>query len=124
VARDIFITLDRCHYCGQPGFIAWDKDLFTCGREVCESLAFAEVRRRHGNGSELPEKKLASALLHALDTFEDELALDRDAELIDEQTAHRIDVRERQETARVLDELERRYPPPDPGRALRRPSLA
>ena len=45
--RDIFIRLNRCHYCNRPGFVVWDVDLFSCDREVCKSLAFAEVRRRH-----------------------------------------------------------------------------
>jgi hypothetical protein len=127
MARDIFIKLNRCHFCGRPGFVVWDTDLSSCGHEVCESLAFAEVRRRHGNGSDLPEKKLAKALLGALDTFEDELRLDHDAELVDDVEAHEIDEYEREQTAHVLSELhelERRYPPPRSAPRPRRPTLA
>lgn len=127
MARDIFIKLNRCHFCGRPGFIPWDSDLFSCGHEVCESLAFAEVRRRHGKVSDLPEKKLARALLSALETFENELRLDHDAELIDDDEAHAIDEYEREQTAHVLAELhalERRYPPPPSTPRPRRPTLA
>jgi len=46
VARDIFVTLDRCTYCGRPGCIAWDTDLVSCSEEVCQALADAELRRR------------------------------------------------------------------------------
>jgi hypothetical protein len=66
------------------------------------------------NGALPPEKQLAKALLTALTSFEQELRLDLDAELIDEDEAHRIDKSEREQTARVLGELhelERRYPP-------------
>ena len=116
MARDIFIRLDRCRYCNRPGFVVWDTDLFTCGREVCKSLAFAEVRRRHHDGRRaLPEKQLAKALLAALDTFEHALALDEHAEVVKENEADRIRGRERQQTAHLLSELhelERRYPPP------------
>ena len=70
MARDVFIRLDRCQYCNRPGFVVWDADLFTCGREVCKSLAFAEVRRRHRDlRRQIPEEKLARALLSAFDTF-------------------------------------------------------
>lgn len=64
--------------------------------------------------TELPEKQLARALLNALTTFECELRLDLDAELIDEDEARHIDEAEREQTAHVLaelHELERRYPP-------------
>ncbi len=44
--RDVFITLHRCRYCDRPGSVVWDGDLVTCGREVCESLAYAELQRR------------------------------------------------------------------------------
>jgi hypothetical protein len=129
VARDIFIRLDRCQYCGRPGFVVWDADLFTCGREVCKSLAFAEVRRRHRDGAfELPEKRLARALLAAFDTFDYALHLDEKAEVVAAPDAARIRTRERQETAHLLSELhelERRYPAP-PARTApppRRPSF-
>lgn len=125
MARDIFIALDRCHYCGRPGFVAWDVDLFTCGRETCESLAFAEVQHRNRHGGELPEKKLAKALLASLGTFERELRLDRDAGVIEDAEARRIGEREREETAHVLSdlrELARRHPPPRAPR--RRPRAA
>jgi len=116
MARDIFIKLNRCHYCGQPGFTVWDVDLFSCGREVCEALAFAEVKRRHKNGGgPAPEKQLAKALLSALDTLEYELRLDKGAELVEPSEARRIDEREREQTAHLLSEiheLERRYPAP------------
>jgi hypothetical protein len=119
MARDIFIKLDRCQYCNRTGFVVWDTDLFTCGREVCKSLAFAEVRRRHRDGLRpLPEKQLAKALLVALDTFEHALELDERAEVVKETEADRIRGRERQQTAHLLSELhelERRYPaPPEP----------
>jgi hypothetical protein len=119
VARDVFIKLDRCQYCNRPGFVVWDIDLFTCGREVCKSLAFAEVRRRHHNGLRpLPEKQLAKALLAALDTFEHALDLDERADVVKEPEADRIRGGERQQTAHLLSELhelERRYPaPPEP----------
>jgi hypothetical protein len=116
VAHDIFTRLNRCYYCGRPGIVVWDVDLFSCGHEACESLAFAEVERRHRNGGgTLPEKRLATALLTALATFERELRLDLEAELIDEAEAKCLDAAERMGTAHVLaelHELERRYPPP------------
>src|ERR1017187_3920471 len=91
MARDIFIRLDRCHYCNRPGFVVWDTDLFTCGREVCKSLAFAEVRHRHHDGLRaLPEKQLAKALLTALDTFEHALELDERGEVLKAADADRI----------------------------------
>jgi hypothetical protein len=115
VGRDIFIRTNRCYYCGRPGFIVWDVDLFSCGREVCESLAFAEVGKRHRNGHDpAPEKRLAAALLTSLATFEHELKLDVDAELLDEVEARSLDEDEREATARVLADLRRlseRYPP-------------
>ncbi len=116
MARDIFIKLDRCHYCNRPGFVVWDTDLFTCGREVCKSLAFAEVRHRHHDGLHaLPEKQLAKALLTALDTFEHALALDEHGDVVKAADAERIRNRERQQTSHLLSELhelERRYPAP------------
>ncbi len=119
MARDAFISRNRCQYCNRPGFVVWDVDLFTCGREVCKSLAFAELRRRHRDGLRpLPEKLLAKALLTALDTFEYALHLDERAEVVDEREANRILSREREQTAHLLlelHELERRYPaPPEP----------
>ena len=66
------------------------------------------------NDTELPEKELAKALLRALETFEDELRRDRDAHVLDDNEARKIDEYERAETARLLTrlyELERRYPP-------------
>lgn len=62
----------------------------------------------------LPEKQLAKALVTALATFEQELRLDLEAEVIDEDEAHRIDQVERERTSEILGELhelERRYPP-------------
>jgi hypothetical protein len=124
VARDIFIRTNRCYYCGRPGFIVWDVDLFSCGHEVCESLAFAEVKKRHRNGHDpAPEKQLATALLTSLATFEHELEVDLDAELLDEAEARRFDEDEREATARVLADLRRlseRYPPPPVRVAARR----
>jgi len=113
VARDNFIKLNRCYFCGRPGFVVWDVDLFSCGREVCESLAFAEVRRRNRNGRPLPEKQLAKALLTSLDTFEYALHLDAEAEVLEESEVRQMDELEREETAHVLAELhklERRWP--------------
>jgi hypothetical protein len=121
VPRDIFIRLDRCNYCNRPGFVHWDVDLFTCGREVCKSLAFAELRRRQRDGAlELPEKRLARSLIMAFDTFDHALRLDEDAEAVAQPEAERIRSRERQETANLLSELRelgRRYPvAPETGR--------
>jgi hypothetical protein len=115
VARDVYIRLDRCQYCGQPGFVVWDDDLFTCGREVCEALAFAEVRRRHHEGNREPEKKLARALLAAFDTFDHAVRLDEEGEVLSTKEAAAIRERERAGTAHLLSELRelaRRYPPP------------
>jgi hypothetical protein len=58
MAQDVFIDQKRCHFCGRPGPIDCDRDLFSCGREVCESLAFAEMRRRNGNVCDLGVKRL------------------------------------------------------------------
>jgi hypothetical protein len=126
MARDISIRLNRCQYCDRPGVVVWDPDLFTCSREVCKSLAFAEVRRRHRDGAApLPEKRLAAALLGALDTFDRALHEDERADAISSQEADRLRSRERQETAWLLSELrelERRYPNA-PKRADREPAL-
>jgi len=113
MARDSFAALDRCYYCGRRGVHVWDVDLYSCSNEVCESLAFAEVRRRNRYSTELPEKRLARALLRSLTTFERELRLDVEAELMTRDEARRIDETEREATARVLTELhelERRHP--------------
>jgi hypothetical protein len=133
MARDIFTRFNQCRYCGRTGAVAWDSDLFTCGREVCKSLAFAEVRRRHrGGAAPLPEKRLAAALLGALDTFDRALREDEGADAISGPEADRLRNRERQETAWLLSELrelERRYPnapkradpvPPRPNPRFRR----
>lgn len=122
MARDILTRLNRCYYCGRPGVTTWDTDLLTCRSDVCESLAYAEVRRRHRNGgSPQPEKLLARALLGSLDRLEHELVLDRDADLLEDEEIRRIDEYEREQTAHVLSELhelERRYPP-DAGSSAR-----
>lgn len=114
--RDIFIKLNRCHYCDRPGVVVWDVDLLTCGREVCKSLAFAEVRRRHrASVYDLPEKRLARAVLAGFDTFDYALHLDERADVVPNTEAEKIRARERLETARLLSELhelERRYPAP------------
>ncbi len=114
--RDIFIKLNQCHYCNRGGVVVWDVDLFTCGREVCKALAFAEVRRRHRDGVlDLPEKRLARAVLAGFDTFDYALHLDERADVVPDKQAEKIRARERQETARLLStlyELERRYPAP------------
>lgn len=119
MARDAFIRLDRCRYCGRPGFVVWDDDLFTCGREICEAQAFAELRRRHRHhdGERVPEKKLARALLAAFDTFDHALTLDEQGEVLSPKEAAAIRERERAGTVHVLAEvrrLARRYPPPPP----------
>ena len=82
-------------------------------------LRIARIRRSRAPapelGGPLPEKRLATALLTALATFERELRLDLEAELIDETEAKCLDAAERMGTAHVLaelHELERRYPPP------------
>jgi hypothetical protein len=114
VARDISIKLDRCRYCSRPGFVVWDTDVFTCGREVCKALAFAEVRRRNRDRTELPEKRLARALLAAFDTFDYAVRLDEHDELLTEREAAAIRTRERERTAHLLAQLRdlsRRYPP-------------
>lgn len=114
--RDLFIKLNRCYYCDRPGVVVWDVDLLTCGREVCKSLAFAEVRKRHRDGQiDLPEKRLARALLEGFDTFDYALRLDERADVVPDTEAERIRSREREETAHLLSEiheLERRYPAP------------
>jgi hypothetical protein len=118
VARDVFIKLDRCHYCNRPGFIAWDIDLFTCGREVCKSLAFAEVRHRHHDVRQVPEKRLARALLTAFDTFDYALRLDEESEVVNVREGDALRNRERERTAHLLSELRelsRKYPPPADG---------
>ena len=115
MARDVYIRLDRCQYCGQPGFVVWDDDLFTCGREVCEAQAFAEVRRRHHDGRREPEKKLARALLAAFDTLDHALRLDELGEVLAPKEAAALREHERAATAHMLSELRelaRRYPPP------------
>jgi hypothetical protein len=115
MARDIFLRLDRCQYCGRPGFIVWDADLFTCGREVCESLAFAEVRRRHHGPERAPEDRLSRALLASFDTFAHALRRDVEGEVLSAKEAAVIHEQERAGTARILSEvraLARRYPPP------------
>jgi hypothetical protein len=105
VGKDIFIKLDRCSYCGRPGFVSWDVDLFSCTREVCKALAYGEVKRRAHAGNGKPEKKLERALVNALTTFEHELRLDRDAELLAPTAARRMDEHEREETSRVIGQL-------------------
>jgi len=115
VARDVFIKLDRCSYCNRPGFVVWDTDLFTCGREVCKSLAFAEVRRRHHETRQAPEQRLARALLAAFDTFDYALRLDEESEIVGVHEGDALRGRERERTAQLLSELRelaRRYPPP------------
>ena len=52
-----------------------------------------------------PEKRLERALLDALHTFEYQLRVDYDAELLNRSEARRIDEHEREETARVIAEL-------------------
>jgi len=49
--------------------------------------------------------RLERALVNALTTFEYELRLDRDAELLEPDEARWIDEHERDETARVIAEL-------------------
>jgi hypothetical protein len=116
MARDVFIRLNRCHYCNRPGFAVWDVDLFSCDREVCKSLAFAEVRRRHRDRrrDELPEARLARALLTSLDTLDYALRRDENAGLLEAPEATRLRDSERRGTALLLSELRelaRRYPP-------------
>jgi hypothetical protein len=50
MARDIFTESHRCSYCDRPGIIVWNADVYSCGHEMCKTLAFAEVRRRHPYG--------------------------------------------------------------------------
>ena len=47
MARDIFAEFHRCIYCDRTGTIVWDVDVYSCGHEMCKTLAFTEVRRRH-----------------------------------------------------------------------------
>jgi hypothetical protein len=117
MARDVFIRLNRCHYCNRPGFVVWDVDLFSCGREVCKSLAFAEVRRRHRDRRRDadPETRLAQALLTSLDTLDYALRRDENAGLLEAAEAARLRDGERRRTALLLSELRelaKRYPPP------------
>jgi hypothetical protein len=99
------VVTDACWYCGRPAFVYWDVDLVTCSHEQCETLAFAEMARRARRGNGAPEKRLERALVHALTTFERELRMDRDAELLEPAEARRIGRHEREETARVIGEL-------------------
>lgn len=116
MARDAFIKRNRCTYCDRTGVVVWDTDLFSCNQEVCKTLAFAEVRRRHRNGGYVaPEKRLAKAILTAFDTLEYAVQRDERAELLPPREADAIRSRERQQTAYLLSELrelERRYPEP------------
>ncbi len=124
MARDVFIKLDRCSYCNRPGFVVWDTDLFTCGREVCKSLAFAEIRRRHHDTRQVPEKRLARALLAAFDTFDYALRLDEESEVVSTREGDALRSRERERTAHLLSELRelaRRYPPSAEADALPEP---
>lgn len=125
--RDVFIQLNRCHYCNRPGVVVWDTDLCTCTEEMCKTLAFAEVRRRHRDGQgPLPEERLANALLDALGTLEYTIGRDEELDVVGANDAQRMRDRERQETAWLLSDLrrlERRYPAPakrsEPERAPR-----
>jgi hypothetical protein len=54
MANDIFSDLGLCRYCSRPGITRWDADLISCSSEVCEALAFAELRRRYANHSADP----------------------------------------------------------------------
>jgi hypothetical protein len=112
MARDVFIRLNRCQYCNRPGFVMWDAELFTCDREICKTLAFAELHRRSRSGL-APEVKLARALLRAFDTFEATVHRDVAGELFDDHFAARLVDRERRETARLISQVRamaRRYP--------------
>jgi hypothetical protein len=51
MARDIFTESHHCRYCDRPGIVVWDVDVYSCGHEMCKTLAFAEVRRRHPYGA-------------------------------------------------------------------------
>jgi len=104
MARDVFIRLNRCQYCNRPGFVMWDADLFTCDREICKTLAFAELHRRSRSGL-APEVKLARALLRAFDTFEATVHRDVAGELFDDHFAARLVDRERRETARLISQV-------------------
>jgi hypothetical protein len=122
MARDVFYRLHRCQYCNRPGFVVWDVDLCTCDRDVCKALGFAEVRRRHRDGvrDAPPERRLASALLLALDTVDYALRRDEGAELLEEPEASSLREGERRQTARLLSEIRQlcdRYPPPAPAAA-------
>src|ERR1700751_996036 len=116
MAHDFFIRLNRCQYCNRPGFVIWDADLFSCDREMCKTLAFAELHRRSRRGL-APEVKLARALLRAFDTFEATVHRDVEGELFDDHFAAQLVDRERRETARVISQVRgmaRRYPPAAP----------
>jgi hypothetical protein len=106
--RDIYIQLNRCLYCGRPGFMAWDADLRSCSREVCKGLAFAEVRRRARRMrlEEAPQRYVR-ALLASLETLEYALARDVEAEVLDAREAETIRRSEREETARTITQLRR-----------------
>jgi hypothetical protein len=46
---DVFAQQGRCRYCDRPAALRWGTDVLSCRHETCESLAFAEARRRCGN---------------------------------------------------------------------------
>jgi hypothetical protein len=124
MARDVFIRLNRCQYCNRPGFVVWDADLFTCDREICKTLAFAELHRRSHSGL-APEVQLARALLHAFDRFAATVHRDVEGELFDERVAAELIDHEQRETGRVLAQVHamaRRYPPTAPVAAAHRSS--
>jgi hypothetical protein len=51
MARDVFISEHRCEYCDRPASVVWDDDLFSCGHEICKTLAFTELQRRRRSGT-------------------------------------------------------------------------
>jgi hypothetical protein len=64
MARDIFCEREQCRYCSRPGVTQWDVELISCSREVCQALAFSELRRRNANRRDLPQPIALRALGH------------------------------------------------------------
>lgn len=63
MAKDVFTALGRCTYCGDTATKVWDADVVSCGRDVCESLAYAETRRRRQRAVARPPRRRRLSLL-------------------------------------------------------------
>jgi translation initiation factor IF-1 len=58
------MAVETCWYCGRPASVYWDDDLSTCRHEMCEALAYGELKRRARNGHVRPAKKPGRLRLH------------------------------------------------------------